>query len=63
MDTGDKIKKQASKWEKDATRATSNAKSKIDKQAKKIKSEINQATAKGEKLQSQGKDILGTLKK
>ena len=63
MNTGDKIKKQTSKWEKDATKATGDAKAKIDKQVKKIKSKIDNATAKGEKLQSQSKDILGTLKK
>ena len=63
MNTGDKIKKQTSKWEKDATKATGDAKAKIDAKTKKIKSKIDDATAKGEKLQNQGKDILDTLKK
>ena len=70
MGTGDKIKKRTSKWEKDATKATGDTKAKIDKQVKKIKSKIDDATVKGEKLQNQGKDILdkgkgilGTLKK
>jgi len=70
MGTGDKIKKQTSKWEKEAIKTTGDAKAKIDTQVKKIKSKIDDATVKGEKLQNQGKDILdkgkgilGTLKK
>jgi len=59
MDAGDKIKKKTSKWGKEATKATGDAKAKIDKQVKKIKSKIDDvANAKWEKLQSQGKDIL-----
>ena len=43
MDTGDKIKKQTSKLEKKVTKATGDAKVKIDKQVKKIKSKIGKA--------------------
>ena len=58
MNTGDKIKKQASKWEKETIKTTGDAKAKIDKGVKKIKSKIDNNAAKGEKLKSQGKDIL-----
>ena len=42
MGTGDKIKKKTSKWEKKATKATGDAKAKVDKQVKKIKSKIGE---------------------
>ena len=75
MDTEDKIKEEISKHKQEVknlkeVKAIGEAKAKLEAQIKDLKSKIDDANAKWEKFQSQGKgildkskDILGKFKK
>jgi len=70
MDDIDRVKEEISKREQElrdlktlVAKATGDEKAKLEAQIKELQSKIDDVNAKWEKLQSQGKGILGKFKK